>query len=271
MFANPPVDVLKLQPPTERGRWSSRTRGTPEFMGELPSATLAEEIETPGEDQVRALVTLAGNPVLSSPAGHRLSDALARLGFMVSIDFYLNETTRHADVILPPVGPLERDHFDLAFQLLSVRNTTRWSPAVFEPPADGKNEADILLTLASRLSRGRGASGLAMSLGLGALEAVGGARASRIVLGLALRTGPHGSGLRPWSFSAAIPRTAGSSVRIAMVRSQRAATLSRVSMKRPGDPLVKATLMRSARSSSPTRSRLYAATSRTRPSIWALW
>ena len=92
MFANPPVDVIRLQPPTQRGRWRSRTRGTPEFMGELPTATLAEEIETPGDGQIRALVTLAGNPVLSSPAGHRLSDALRTLDHLVSIDFYLNET-----------------------------------------------------------------------------------------------------------------------------------------------------------------------------------
>jgi anaerobic selenocysteine-containing dehydrogenase len=206
MFANPPVDVLKLQPATERGRWCSRTRGTPEFMGELPSATLAEEIETAGDGQVRALVTLAGNPVLSSPAGHRLSDALTRLDFMVSIDFYLNETTRHANVILPPVGPLERDHFDLAFQLLSVRNTTRWSPAVFDPPDDSRNDAEILLALASRLFRGRGASGRAQSLGLRALSALGGERASRIVLGLALRTGPHGSGMRPWKKGITVKR-----------------------------------------------------------------
>ena len=198
MFANPPVDVLKLQPPTERGRWRSRTRGTPEFMGELPSATLAEEIETPGDQQVRALVTLAGNPVLSSPAGHRLSDALGKLDFMVSIDFYLNETTRHADLVLPPVSPLERDHFDLAFQLLSVRNTTRWSPAVFEPPDGARNDAEIILALASRLFRGRGISGRAKALGLRALSALGGERASRIVLDLALRTGPHGNGMRPW-------------------------------------------------------------------------
>jgi len=206
MFTNPPVDVLKLQPPTARGRWSSRTRGTPEFMGELPTATLAEEIETPGEHQVRALVTLAGNPVLSSPAGHRLREALAGLDFMVSIDFYLNETTRHADVILPPVGPLERDHFDVAFQLFSVRNTTRWSPAVFEPPDGTRNDAEIILGLASRLFRGRGLSGRVNALGLAALSTLGGERASRLVLDLALRTGPHGSGLRPWKQGITVKR-----------------------------------------------------------------
>jgi anaerobic selenocysteine-containing dehydrogenase len=198
MFTNPPVDVLKLQPPTKRGRWSSRISGTPEFMGELPTATLTDEIETSGERQLRALVTLAGNPVLSSPAGHRLSEALAKLDFMVSIDFYLNETTRHAHVILPPVGPLERDHFDVAFQLFSVRNTTRWSPAVFVPSADARNDADIILGLASRLFRGRGLSGRVNALGLAALAALGGERASRIVLDIALRTGPHGNGFLPW-------------------------------------------------------------------------
>jgi len=206
MFPNPPVDVLKLQPATERGRWCSRTRGTPEFMGELPTATLTEEIETPGDQQVRALLTLAGNPVLSSPAGHRLSDALRRLDFMVSIDFYLNETTRHASVILPPVGPLERDHFDVAFQLLSVRNTTRWSPAVFDPPDDTRNDADIVLALASRLFRARGVAGSAKALGLRALSALGGERASRLVLDLALRTGRHGSGMRPWKKGVTVKR-----------------------------------------------------------------
>ncbi len=198
MFPNPPVDVMRLQPGTERGRWRSRTRGTPEFMGELPTATLADEIETPGDERIRALVTLAGNPVLSSPAGHRLSDALGQLDFMVSIDFYLNETTRHARVILPPVGPLERDHFDVAFQLFSVRNVPRWSPAVFDPPPGTRSDAEILLALASRLFWGRGGSGWGKFLALRALLALGGDRAARIALDLALRTGPHGSGMLPW-------------------------------------------------------------------------
>ncbi len=198
MFPKPPVDVMALQPPTQRGRWRSRTRGTPEFIGELPSATLAEEIETPGEGQVRALVTLAGNPVLSAPAGHRLSAALARLDFMVSIDFYLNETTRHAHIILPPVGPLERDHFDVAFQLFAVHNTAHWSPAVFDPPPHGKTDADVLLELASRLYRARGTAGRMQALALRALLAFGSARAARVVLALALRTGPYGNGMRLW-------------------------------------------------------------------------
>jgi len=198
MFPNPAVDVIRLQGPTRRGRWRSRTRGTPEFMGELPAATLAEEIEQPGPGQVRALVTLAGNPVLSSPAGHRLASALEKLEFMVSIDFYRNETTRHASLILPPVGPLERDHFDVVFQLFAVRNVPRWSPAVFRPPPDARSDAEILLELARRLRRARGISGRAIALFYGALLALGVDRALRLGLDLALRTGPHGSVLRPW-------------------------------------------------------------------------
>jgi anaerobic selenocysteine-containing dehydrogenase len=198
MFPNPAVDVIRLQPKTQRGRWRSRTRGTPEFMGQLPTATLAEEIERPGPGQVRALVTLAGNPVLSSPAGHRLSAALEKLEFMLSIDFYRNETTRHASLILPPLGPLERDHFDLVFQLLAVRNVPRWSPAVFRPPPDTRSDAEILLQLARRLQRARGLSGRATGLLYRALLALGADRATRLALDLSIRMGPHGAGLRPW-------------------------------------------------------------------------
>mgnify|MGYP001550218642 CR=1 FL=1 len=125
---------------------------------------------------------------------------------MVSIDFYLNETTRHASVILPPVGPLERDHFDVAFQLFSVRYTTRWSPAVFDPPDDARNDADIILALASRLFRARGVSGRVKGLGIRALSALGGERASRIVLDLALRTGPHGNVMLRWMVGITVTR-----------------------------------------------------------------
>jgi len=198
MFPTPPVDVMRLQPASERGRFRSRISGIPEFMGELPAATLAQEIETPGDAQVRALVTLAGNPVLSSPAGHRLSDALGKLDFMVSIDFYLNETTRHANLILPPTGPLEHDHFDLVFQLFAVRGTPHWSPAVFEPPPDTRSDADVIIELAAALHRTRGAVGRLTALALHALSAVGSARVARWVLDAALRAGPYGNGVRPW-------------------------------------------------------------------------
>ncbi len=137
MFTTPAVDIVGrgVLGPGGFSRRRSRVRGLAAFGGELPVSVLAEEITTPGEGQVRALLTIAGNPVSSTPSGHRLDEALAGLDAMVSIDFYVNETTRHADVILPPTGPLERDHYDLIFHTLAVRDTARWSPALFEPPA----------------------------------------------------------------------------------------------------------------------------------------
>jgi anaerobic selenocysteine-containing dehydrogenase len=116
--------------PGRRDRWRSRVRGLPEFAGELPVAALAEEIATPGAGQVRALLTCAGNPVLSTPDGRALDAALAGLEFMVSIDVYVNETTRHAHLILPPASPLTQGHYDLVFNALAVRRVARWSAPV---------------------------------------------------------------------------------------------------------------------------------------------
>jgi anaerobic selenocysteine-containing dehydrogenase len=111
------------------GRWASRVRGAPEIFGELPVACLAEEIDTPGDGQVRALITMAGNPVVSTPNAGRLERAIESLDFMVSIDLYVNETTRHADVILPAPPPLEKSHYDLALYGFAVRNVANYSPA----------------------------------------------------------------------------------------------------------------------------------------------
>ena len=127
------------------GRFSSRVRGYPEAYNQLPIAALAEEIETPGEGQVRALVTVAGNPVLSSPNGTRLSAALGQLDFFVAVDPYVNETTRSADVILPPSGVLNRHHYDVAFYGLSVRNVANYSPPVLA--GEGPDEWEILSRL----------------------------------------------------------------------------------------------------------------------------
>lgn len=129
------------------GRFSSRVRGAPEACGEIPVACLSEEIETPGEGQIRALITVCGNPVLSTPNGQRLKKALESLEFMVSVDIYLNETTRHADVILPGVGPLEQAHYPLAFTQLAVRNFARYSPPIFDVPEGQMPEWQILLRL----------------------------------------------------------------------------------------------------------------------------
>ena len=129
------------------GRWHSRVRGLPEVKGELPVATLADEIEVPGDGQVRALITIAGNPVLSTPNSGRLDRALAGLDFMVSVDPYLNETTRHADVVLPPAGPTHRGHYDFAFLTLSVRNFAAYNPPVVAPDPAVPDECDILARL----------------------------------------------------------------------------------------------------------------------------
>ncbi|QZT62412.1 molybdopterin-dependent oxidoreductase [Mycolicibacterium austroafricanum] len=129
------------------GRWHSRVSGYPEVLSELPTAALAEEIETPGEGQIRAMITIAGNPVLSAPDGDRLDRALDGVGFMLSVDPYLNETTRHADVILPPPPPSRSPHFDFALNALAVRNNARYSPPVL--PLDGRpDEAEILSRIA---------------------------------------------------------------------------------------------------------------------------
>ena len=128
------------------GRFASRVKGYPEAFGQLPIATLADEIETPGDGQVRALVTIGGNPVLSSPNGRRLSRALETLDFMVALDPYVNETTRFADVVLPPTGLLERHHYDFAFYGLAVRNVANYSPPLL--PAQGPDEWEVLSRLA---------------------------------------------------------------------------------------------------------------------------
>jgi anaerobic selenocysteine-containing dehydrogenase len=129
-------------------RWQSRVRGLPEAFGELPVAALAEEIETPGEGQVRALVTYAGNPARSTPNSARLERAMGRLEFMVAVDIYLNETTRHADVILPGSSPLERSHYDIGLYQLAVRNVANFSSPLFEAPADRPRDWQIMLRLA---------------------------------------------------------------------------------------------------------------------------
>ena len=152
MFASSSVTSAPRPPRPGRGfstgRWHSRVSGYPEALSELPTVALPEEIETPGDGQIRAMITLAGNPVLSAPDGPRLSDALDTIDFMLSVDPYLNETTRHADVILPPPPPSQVAHFDVAFAAASVRNNARYSlPAL--PMADGRpDECEILSRLA---------------------------------------------------------------------------------------------------------------------------
>ncbi|HYH58541.1 MAG TPA: molybdopterin oxidoreductase family protein [Thermoleophilaceae bacterium] len=138
------------------GRWQSRVRGLPEVFGELPVVCLAEEIETPGDDRVRALITVAGNPVVSTPQSERLDRALGELDFMVALDIYVNETTRHADVVLPGPSPLARSHYDLALYQLAVRNVANYSPPALEPEPDLEPEWRTLLRLTAVVT-GQGA------------------------------------------------------------------------------------------------------------------
>src|SRR4051794_138145 len=128
------------------GRWQSRVRGLPETYGELPASIMAEEMGTPGEGQVRALITVAGNPVVSTPNSDRLESAIEALHFVLAVDIYVNETTRHADVILPGPGPMAKSHYDLAVYQLAVRNVANYSPAIFEE--DGPAEWEVFLRLA---------------------------------------------------------------------------------------------------------------------------
>ena len=139
------------------GRWASRVSGYSEVMSELPATALAEEIDTAGDGQIKAMITIAGNPVLSAPDGDRLDKALDSVEFMLSVDPYLNETTRHADVILPPPPPAQSPHFDVLLNNLAVRNNVRYSPPVL--PLDGRpDEAEILSRIALILY-GIGAAG----------------------------------------------------------------------------------------------------------------
>jgi len=152
------------------GRWHSRVRGLPEVNGELPATTLVDEIATPGEGQVRALVTVAGNPVLSTPGGDRLGEVLGDLEFMVSVDPYLNETTRHAHVILPPPPPGRSGHYDIAFGDLAVRNTARYSPPAL-PLRDGELDECVILARLTRIASGQDADEPVMARLLGAATA----------------------------------------------------------------------------------------------------
>lgn len=151
------LEVFRSGEPFEAGRWHSRVRGLPEALGELPTATLADEIETPGEGQVRALVAIAANPVLAAPNGPRLERAFEDLEFMVCVDPYLNETTRRAHVILPPPRMLQMPHYDFLLQIVTVRNYTRFSPAILPLEPDQRSEAEILARL-TLIAAGAGAA-----------------------------------------------------------------------------------------------------------------
>jgi anaerobic selenocysteine-containing dehydrogenase len=196
------------------GRYRSRVSKVPEMVGEIPLTCLAEEIDTPGAGQIKAVIAIACNPVLSAPNGARLAAALGQLDFMVSMDIYLNETSRHADVILPGLSPLEEAHYDVTFTQFSHHNHARYSPPVL-PPAEGQPEEWESMLRIAAIAKGLGADADIAALDDAALEeevhkAAGPAAAAVLAalaplkgadrrLELALRSGPYGDqfGARP--------------------------------------------------------------------------
>ena len=223
MFADPVAfSLLSLRPPDQAGefrigRWHSRVRRAPEVLGQYPMGCLAEEITTPGDGQIRALITIAGNPVLSTPDGTALDVALAQLDCVISVDNYLNETTRHADVILPGLSVLEQPHYDEMIWSWALRNAAKHSEAVFEPERGRPAEWEILLTLAAILNGQApkaidlaqlddmyfaGLVGVVTALShtrvagrdVGEILAASVGRGPERLLDFSLRVGPHGDG-----------------------------------------------------------------------------
>ncbi len=207
MFTRPAFDLVAMsKSPGQRGshaRRRTRVSSLPEFGGEFPVAALAEEIDTEGEGRIRALVTVAGNPVLSTPNGRRLEAALPQLDFMVSIDFYLNETTRHANLILPPTYGPERDHYDVIFNALAIRNTAKYSAAAFPRTATARHDHEIFSGLCRGLARHDPSR---RKRGLAALTERW--LTPRRALALGVRFGPHGAGWNPFARGLTLARLA---------------------------------------------------------------
>ncbi len=215
MFTQPAFDIIHGPRALAAGRGrfahrSSRVRGLPDFASELPVAVLAEEIIEAGEGQIRGMLSFAGNPVLSTPNGGQLDRALTSLDFMVSIDPYLNETSRHARLILPPTSPLERGHYDVAFHTLAVRNTAKYSAPVFEPQAGARHDWQILLEIQHRLAVLRGKKRLKNEVLVPHLEVfgTGGAARDRVAF-RASRGGVEAAiqGAEPQDAAASSPRS----------------------------------------------------------------
>ncbi len=152
LFTKPAMDQVMNSSRGGFARYTSRGQGLPEFNYELPAAELATEIRTPGADQIKLMFTGAGNPVLSTPNGRAVDEALEELDFMISLDPALNETTRHADIILPPTSPLEHDNYDFVFHNMAIRNTARYTPAVFDKPEGTLHDWEIFAELGERLA-----------------------------------------------------------------------------------------------------------------------
>jgi len=155
MFPQPAFDLLRNYKKGHKssfGQYSSRVRKLPFFNGEFPVAVLAEEITTPGEGQIKSLITVAGNPVLSAPSGHKLAEAFEGLDYMVSVDIYLNETTKYANIILPGTTGVENSHYDIFFNSFSVRNTVKYSAPLFEKEPSQRSDWQILQQISALMT-----------------------------------------------------------------------------------------------------------------------
>ena len=180
MFSSPAIEVVRDKKQRKMfGRWTSRVRGLKEFAGELPVSAMADEFLSEGKGQIKAFVSICGNPVLSSPNGKRLDQALENIEFMFSIDNFINETTRHADLILPTPTGLEIDHYDLVFNAISVGDNVKFSEALFPPGKDRPFDWEVLKELIHRL----GANGLSFFDRL---------MTPRRIVNLGLMLGPYG-------------------------------------------------------------------------------
>ncbi len=200
MLPDPGLDgarIARLNGMNGCSRWHSRVRGLPETASYLPASVLAEEMETPGVGQVHALLTIAGNPVLSTPNGRRLERAIERLDFVASVDLYVNETTRHAHVILPPCWTLAEDHLEPLASTMSLRRHVRWSPPVLEREPGELSDWEILLRLAESL--GGGVTPVRwLNRALQGLARLGWRFEPAHAIDLLLRLGPHGDRFLPW-------------------------------------------------------------------------
>jgi anaerobic selenocysteine-containing dehydrogenase len=197
LFPLTAIDTLSLAS-SSWDRYRSRVSGRPEFSGELPMAVMPEEILTPGEGQLRGLVSVAGNPVLMMADGQRTEEALQNLEFMVSVDFYLNETTRYADIILPPVGPFEKSHYDLYYHLYDTINWSKYSPRLFEPEAPGYTDLEIFTEVIGRFAEKRARSPIAKLAYRGMRRFARHFVTVERMLTLGLHFGPYGKGLNPF-------------------------------------------------------------------------
>jgi anaerobic selenocysteine-containing dehydrogenase len=156
LFTKPAIDIVGMSKTTGKtgsfNKRQSRVHNLPEFTGEFPVSTLADEILTSGEDQIKMMITIAGNPVLSTPNGTHLEKAFESLEYMVAIDIYLNETTKHANIILPTTTGIETPLYDLVFHQFAIRNTAKYSEVLFEKTEEQRHDWEILKALTTRLS-----------------------------------------------------------------------------------------------------------------------